>query len=151
HDLMTLQAAEFVYESSGFPEAEYSFKHALTHEVTYHGIPTESRHALHARIVEAVEHLYPERLGEYIEVLAHHAVLGETWEKAVTYLREAGVKAFMRSAIVDAVVYFTRALEVVDRLHEANRDRHELILLLALGPAIQATKGLGAPGAERVF
>jgi DNA-binding NtrC family response regulator/predicted ATPase len=151
HDLMTLQAAEFVYESSGFPEAEYSFKHALTHEVTYHGIPTESRHALHARIVEALEHLYPERLGEYIEVLAHHAVRGETWEKAVTYLREAGVKAFMRSANVDAVAYFTRGLEVVERLHEASRDRHELSLLLALGPAIQATKGLGAPEAERVF
>jgi transcriptional regulator with AAA-type ATPase domain/predicted ATPase len=151
HDLMTLQAAEFVYERSGFPEAEYSFKHALTHEVTYHGIPTESRHALHARIVEALEHLYPERLGEYIEVLAYHAVRGETWEKAVTYLHEAGMKAFMRSANVDAVAYFTRGLEVVERLHEASRDKHELNLLLALGPAIQATKGLGALDAERVF
>src|SRR4029434_10608270 len=151
HDLMTLQAAEFVYESSGFPEAEYSFKHALTHEVTYHGIPTESRHALHARIVEAVEHLYRERLAEYIEVLAHHAVRGETWEKAVTYLRQAGVKAFMRSANVDAMAYFTRGLEVVQALDGASRARHELAFLLALGPAIQATKGLGAPEAERVF
>jgi adenylate cyclase len=150
-DLMSLQAAEFLYESAGLPEAEYAFKHALTHEVTYHSLPTESRCALHARIVEALEHLYRERLGEQLEVLAHHAVRGEVWEKAVTYLREAGLKAFMRSANVDAIAYFTRGLEVVQALDEAGRDRHELALLLALGPAIQATKGLGAPEAERVF
>jgi DNA-binding NtrC family response regulator/predicted ATPase len=150
-DLMKLQAAEFLYESSGFPEPEYSFKHALTHEVTYHSLPVESRRALHARIVEALEHLYPERLGEQMEVLAHHAVRGEVWEKAVTYLREAGMKAFMRSANVDAMAYFTRGLGVVQVLDGASRDRHELGLLLALGPAIQATKGLGAPEAERVF
>jgi DNA-binding NtrC family response regulator/predicted ATPase len=150
-ELMTLQAAEFLYESTGFPEVEYSFKHALTHEVTYHSLAVESRRAFHARIVEALEHLYRERLGEQMEVLAHHAVRGEVWEKAVTYLREAGVKAFMRSANVDALAYFTRGLEVVQFLDEASRDRHELALLLAFGPAIQATKGLGAPEAERVF
>ena len=151
HDLMKLQAAEFLYESTGFPEAEYSFKHALTHEVTYHSVPMESRRALHARIVEALERLYRERLGEQIEILAHHAVRGEMWEKAVSYLREAGVKAFMRSANADAVAYFTRGLEVIPVLDGASRDRHELGLLLSLGPAIQATKGLGAPEAERVF
>jgi adenylate cyclase len=151
HDLMKLQTAEFLYESTGFPETEYSFKHALTHEVTYHSVPMESRRALHAGIVEALERLYRERLGEQIEVLAHHAVRGEMWEKAVSYLREAGVKAFMRSANADAVAYFTRGLEVVQVLDGASRDRHELGLLLSLGPAIQATKGLGAPEAERVF
>jgi predicted ATPase len=111
----------------------------------------ESRRALHARIVEALERLYRERLGEQVEVLAYHSVSGEVWEKAVTYLREAGVKAFMRSANVDAMAYFTRGLEVVQVLEGASRDRHELGLLLALGPAIQTTKGLGAPEAERVF
>ena len=30
-----LQAAEFVYETSLFPELDYTFKHALTHEVAY--------------------------------------------------------------------------------------------------------------------
>jgi DNA-binding NtrC family response regulator/predicted ATPase len=151
HELMTLQTAEFLYESTGFPEAEYSFKHALTHEVTYQSVPTESRRALHARIVEALEALYRERLGEQVEVLAHHAVSGEIWDKAATYLREAGLKAFMRSANADAMAYFTRGLEVVKVLDVAGRDKHELGLLLALGPAIQAAKGLGAPEAERVF
>ena len=33
--LARLQSAEFLYETSLFPELEYTFKHALTHEVTY--------------------------------------------------------------------------------------------------------------------
>ena len=33
--LTHLQAAEFLYETSLFPELEYTFKHALTHEVAY--------------------------------------------------------------------------------------------------------------------
>ena len=33
--LARLQAAEFLYETSLFPEIEYTFKHALTHEVAY--------------------------------------------------------------------------------------------------------------------
>ena len=151
HGLMTLQTAEFLYESAGFPEAEYSFKHALTQEVTYHSVPVESRRALHARIVEALEGLYRERLGEQVELLAHHAVSGEIWDKAATYLREAGLKAFLRSANADAMAYFRRGLEVVKVLDAGSRDGQELGLLLALGPAIQAAKGLGASEAERVF
>ena len=36
--LARLQAAEFLYEARLFPELEYTFKHALTHEVTYGGL-----------------------------------------------------------------------------------------------------------------
>jgi predicted ATPase len=91
--LTQLQAAEFLYETSVFPDLEYTFKHALTHEVTYGSVLHDRRRALHARIVEAIEALYPDRLAEQVERLAHHAFRGEVWEKAVTYLRQAGAKA----------------------------------------------------------
>ena len=51
--LFRLQAAEFLYETSLFPEVEYTFKHALTHEVAYGSLLQERRHVLHARIVES--------------------------------------------------------------------------------------------------
>src|SRR5215467_4499478 len=79
--LSHLQAAEFLYEASIFPDLEYTFKHALTHEVTYGGLLQERRRQLHARIVQAIEALYPERLAEQIERLAHHAVRGELHEQ----------------------------------------------------------------------
>ena len=96
--LSHLQAAEFLYETSLFPDLEYTFKHALTHEVAYGSLLQDRRRALHARIVEAIEALYPERLTEHVERLAHHAFRGELWEKAVAYLRQAGAKAAARSA-----------------------------------------------------
>ena len=55
--LAHLQAAEFLYETRLFPEHEYTFKHALTHEVAYGSLLQERRRALHARIVEALEAL----------------------------------------------------------------------------------------------
>src|SRR6185369_1322321 len=81
--LTHLQAAEFLYETSLFPDLEYTFKHALTHEVAYGSLLHERQRALHARIVDAIEALYPERLTEQVERLAHHALWGELWEKAV--------------------------------------------------------------------
>jgi class 3 adenylate cyclase/tetratricopeptide (TPR) repeat protein len=116
--LTHLQGAEFLYETSLFPDLAYTFKHALTHEVTYGGLLQERRRELHARIVEAIETLHRDRLGEQIERLAHHALRGELREKAVHYLRQAGLKATERSALQDARVRFEQALDVLKSLPE---------------------------------
>src|SRR5207248_3414210 len=114
-----LQAAEFLYEASLFPEPEYTFKHALTHEVAYGSILQERRRALHARIVEAIEALYADRLAEQVERLARHAFWGEVWDKAVAYYWQAGVKAFARSALREAIACFEQALVAVEHLPES--------------------------------
>ena len=113
-----LQAAEFLYETRLFPDLEYTFKHALTHEVTYGGLLQERRRDLHARLVAAIETLHRDRLGEQIERLAHHALRGEVWEKAVPYLRQAGLKAAGRSALPEAREWLEQALEVLGALPE---------------------------------
>ena len=41
-------AAEFLYETRIFPDVEYTFKHALTHDVTYGGLLQDRRRRLHA-------------------------------------------------------------------------------------------------------
>jgi tetratricopeptide (TPR) repeat protein len=103
--LARLQAAEFVYEAKLFPDLEYTFKHALTHEVAYGSLLHDRRRALHARIVGAIERVYADRLSEHGDRLAHHAFRGEMWEKALHYLREMGssgskpsIDAFMGGA-----------------------------------------------------
>ena len=117
--LEQLQAAEFLYETGLYPDLQYSFKHALTHEVTYSRLLHERRRELHARIVEAIEALYRDRLGEHVERLAHHALRGELREKAVDYLRQAGLKATARSAPEDARARLEQALEVLTTLPES--------------------------------
>ena len=69
--------------------------------------------------MEAIETLHRDRLGEHIERLAHHALRGELREKAVDYLRQAGVKAAARSALPDARVWFEQALGVLEALPES--------------------------------
>jgi class 3 adenylate cyclase/tetratricopeptide (TPR) repeat protein len=116
--LARLQVAEFLYEMSLFPELEYTFRHALTHEVAYRSLLQERRRALHARIVEVIEQLASDRLAEHVERLAHHALQGEVWDKAVRYLRQAGLKAVARSAHRKAVEYFDQALGALAHLPE---------------------------------
>ena len=87
--LAHLQAAEFLYEARLFPELVYTFKHALTQEVAY-GSLLHERRWLHARIVETLEALAGDRVAEQVERLAHHALRGEVWEKALAYCRAGG-------------------------------------------------------------
>ncbi len=116
--LIHLKAAELLYETTLAPETEYTFKHVLTQEVAYGSILENRRQALHARIVEAVEQLYPDRLSEHVERLAHHAFRGEVWDKALAFLRQAGAKTASRSAHREAVVYFEQALAALKHLPE---------------------------------
>jgi predicted ATPase len=104
--LAHLQAAEFLYETRLFPEREYTFKHALTHEVAYGSLLQERRRALHARIVEALEALAGNQVAEQVERLAHHALRGEVWDKALAYCRQAGEKAMARPAYRKAIESF---------------------------------------------
>lgn len=114
--LAALQAAEFVYETRLFPDPEYTFKHALTHEVAYRGLLNERRRALHARIVAALERLRPERRSEAVDRLAYHALRAEDWERALAYSREAGLRAREVNANRSALDSFSNALTALARL-----------------------------------
>src|SRR5262249_53132944 len=132
--LAHVQATEFLYETQLFPECEYTFKHALTYEVAYGSLLLERRRTLHARIVEALEALAGDRGTEQVERLAHHALRGEVWDKAVTCCQQAGDRAYDRAAPREAVAYFEQALRAVEHLREHSDTRGlALDLHLALG------------------
>jgi class 3 adenylate cyclase/tetratricopeptide (TPR) repeat protein len=135
--LTHLQAAEFLYETRLFPDIEYTFKHALTQQVAYETLLQERRRALHARIVEALEALAGDRVAEQVERLAHHALRGEVWDKALVYFRQAGEKAMARSAHREAAGYFEQALSALPHLPEQRDTREQAIdLRLALRSAL---------------
>jgi class 3 adenylate cyclase/tetratricopeptide (TPR) repeat protein len=114
--LTHLQATEFLYETSLFPERVYTFKHALTHEVAYGSLLHERRRVLHVQIVEELERLSPGQAADHVERLAYHAFRGAVWDKAIAYLRQAGTKAAMRSAYREAVACFEQALLALEHL-----------------------------------
>src|SRR5262252_10742154 len=137
--LTHLQDAEFLYEASLFPELVYTFKHALTQEVAYGSLLQEQRRVLHARLVEALEARTGDQVAEQVERLAHHALRGEVWDKAVVYCRQAGARAYDRAAFREAVTYFEQALQALAHLPEHGDTRVLAIdLRLALDRPLDA-------------
>jgi tetratricopeptide (TPR) repeat protein len=150
--LAALQTAEFLYETRLFPDLEYTFKHALTHEMAYGGVLQDRKRALHAAVVEALERLHADRLGEQVEVLAHHATRGGLTDKAVHYLRLAGERAVGRSASREAVEYFQAALDILAGQPETPGTLSTALdLHVALGPALIHLKSAGSPEVAGVY
>src|SRR5262249_20470759 len=111
-----LRGAECLYEGRLFPELEYTFKHALTLEVAYESLLRERRRALHERVLAALEALPPGVGSENIDLLAHHAVRGEVWDRAGRYLFRAGEKAFANARYRAGAAYYEAAVDALDRL-----------------------------------
>ncbi|AMR82014.1 adenylate/guanylate cyclase domain-containing protein [Cupriavidus nantongensis] len=150
--LARLQAGEFLYEQPAFPEVEYSFKHALTQEVTYGSLLSERRRALHERTAQAIEALFGAQREEHCSELAHHFSRSGNTPKAVEYLHCAGRQAVQRSADAEAVTHLTMALDMLAKLPDGpERARQELALQISLGPARMATKGFAAPEVEATY
>src|SRR2546425_9680287 len=114
-----LQAAEFLYETSLFPELEYTFKHALTLEVAYQSLLRERRRLLHAAVLRAIEARGREHAPQSIEVLAHHPGRGGVWSSAASYLYRAGAKAQAGARYTAAMAFYEAAVDALHRLGEA--------------------------------
>ena len=143
--------------------ARQRFEHALTQEVAYGVIPPADRRELHRRVVAEMERLYVERIADHVERLGDHAFEGELWDKAVVYLRRAGVNAALRSAGREAAARFERAKQALDHLPptRSNQERamqlrltlrNPLFLLADFGHALEVlgevvtlADALGAP------
>ena len=113
--LRELEALEYLHDVSDGTQELYRFKHVLTQAVAYSSLRPERCRALHARVVSAIEHQYGDRIGEKVATLAHHAVAGRLWPKAVRYLHQAGLE-LAGSANREAVDCFERALAMVKHL-----------------------------------
>ena len=142
--LSHLQAAEFLYEQPAFPDPEYTFKHALTHDVAYTSLLLERRKVLHERTAQAIEALYSDHLEEYYGALAHHYSHSGNTVKAVTYLQLAGQQATQRSAHVEAVEHLTRGIALLTTLPQTvERAQQELTLQTTLVHVADGHQRLG--------
>ncbi|HYG88549.1 MAG TPA: AAA family ATPase [Azospirillum sp.] len=143
--LAELQSAEFLFETRLPPELEYTFKHALTHEVAYSSVLRERRRELHVELVRTIEELFPDNLDEQVDHLARHASAGGLREKAIRYLFRAAEKAIKRSAHLQAADLLKQGLEIIAEAPETpDLLRTELGYQKALGVTMMAARGWGA-------
>ncbi|MBI4589416.1 MAG: alpha/beta fold hydrolase [Candidatus Rokubacteria bacterium] len=128
--LAHLQGAEFLYETRLFPDPEYTFKHALTHDVAYGSLLQDRRRMLHRRVGEVIEERYVDRLPEFFEALALHFYRGEVWDRAARYDLEVAGKAKATYAYSSAARFCRRALELAEKHAGLDEERVRGLVLL---------------------
>jgi class 3 adenylate cyclase/tetratricopeptide (TPR) repeat protein len=140
-----LQAAEFLYEKTLFPEIEYTFKHSITREVAYSSLLKERKKTLHANVARAFLEVAAGRFEEHVERIAEHAKKGELWPMAVEYLQRAGEKAFGLYANIEASKYFADAVSALGNLPKSRPTLEQAVdLRFELRNALIALCELGA-------
>ena len=102
-ELQHLQSAELLYEINFSFGREYTFKHVLTQNVAYESMLRRHRRELHGEVLRAIETVYADRIDEWTERLAGHALAGELWKPASCYALKAAERANRACAWQDAV------------------------------------------------
>lgn len=114
--LARLQTEHILYDTSGFGERRYSFKHALTREVVYKSILRRERRELHGRIVGLIES-DPQLAGEArLADLCHHSIQARLWDRAIHYLQDVAALAAERGALEHARDHMKQALALAENL-----------------------------------
>ena len=139
-------AAGLLFRQGVPPNATYLFKHALVQDAACGTLLREPRRALHARIAETLENRFPEIAENQPELLARHCTEAGLIEKAAGLGGKAGQRSLARSALVEAIAQFTRALDQLAALPTTTALRSEQIRLqVALVFPLIHTKGFAAP------
>ncbi len=130
----------------------FTFKHALIQDTAYQSLLRRTRQQYHQNIAQVLVEHFPETAEAEPELLAHHYTEADQNEDAISYWQRAGQRAIRRSAYVEAIAHLTQGLALLTTLPETPaRLQQELDLQVALGPALMATKGYGAPDVERAY
>jgi len=144
--LDSLTRADLLFRLGEPPHASYLFKHALVQEAAYGTLLREPRRALHARIAETIEGKFPRTAENQPELLAHHCTEAGLIEKASSFWGTAGQRSLERSALLEAVVQLSRALEQIATLPTTPAlRRREIKFQVALANALMHVKSYAAP------
>ena len=145
-ELERLIAAGLLFRQGVPPHATYFFKHALLQDAAYGTLLREPRRALHARIADILENKFADIAERQPELLALHCTEAGLIEKAVGLWGKAGHRSLERSALVEAAVQLTRALDQIATLPSSPALRGEQIKLqVALIIPLMHVKGYAAP------
>jgi class 3 adenylate cyclase/predicted ATPase len=152
HALDLFVASGLVFQEGEIPLAKYHFKHALVQDAAYSTLPKKPRRVLHARIAKALERRFAERVTREPELLAYHYEQAGLAGPAVEYWHRAARRDAERSANIEALNHFQRALELLTELPEGpERNALELELLLARGVPLLSVKGHASDDMEHNY
>ena len=134
-----------IFQEGEIPLATYHFKHALVQEAAYSTLPKKPRRALHGRIAKTLESRFAHRVTREPELVAYHYEQAGLTSQAVEYWHRAARRDAERSANIETLHHFDRALELLKELPPGpERNALELELLLARGTPLLSVKGFAS-------
>jgi predicted ATPase/class 3 adenylate cyclase len=146
--LRGLTDAELLYVRGIAPEATYQFKHALIRDAAYEALLKSRRKELHLSVARTIEQKFPAFKETQPEVLARHWTEAGEIESAISGWEGAARRAAEGRAYQEAEAHYRQELNLLQLLPESeDRDGRELILRMALGGIVVATRGWSAADA----
>ena len=94
---------------------EYMFKHDLIRDVAYEMLSRADRRLLHSRVADWIEAISGERIEEYLDLLAHHAVQAGQADRALDYLTRAAERAHRAAAHREEAALLAQAIDIAER------------------------------------
>ena len=151
--LLTELVENGLLHAVGFPpEAEYTFKHALTQDAAYSSIPHRDRHRRHENCARALETQFETLCINEPELLAYHWEAAQQPEAAIPYYHCAGQLAAERSALTEAETYLNKGLDLMAALPASNPVHDSEIKFRAvLGRVFIFAKGWADPTVHEQF
>jgi class 3 adenylate cyclase/tetratricopeptide (TPR) repeat protein len=150
--LAQLVAAELLYQRGRPPRARYLFKHALIQDAAYASLLKSTRQQVHQQVAQVLESQFPALVETQPELVAQHYTAAGCAEQAVRYWQRAGEHASDRSAYLEAISHLTTGIELLQTLPETPEwTQQAMALHLALGAALQVTKGFAVPEVEQAY
>jgi tetratricopeptide (TPR) repeat protein len=110
--LFPAEQAGLVERTPG-PQIHYAYRHASVQEVIYRSMLETDRRELHAKVAGAFLALYPETHPGRDELLAHHYLKAENWERAFFHLRLLAEEQFQRGQLREALERTLQALDLL--------------------------------------
>ena len=118
--LNRLAQAGFLQRTRVVPHVEFSFKHALIHEVTYASLPRNLRKGIHTAVVAALRSRSLE-IPNRLALLAQHCLRSEQWARAFVCGQNAGRDALRRSLHREAARLLEGAIEALAKFPRTPR------------------------------
>src|SRR6476660_7912526 len=150
--LSLLEEADIIYRIGISPFVRFAFKHVLLRDAIYDSLLKSKRQQIHADIAAILKRDFPEQAENQPEVLAHHYQEAGNHELAIRCWFETGQRALSRSANVEAIANFRKALQLSNVLPETpERIKQEIDIQLALGIPLIAVRGYAAAETREAF
>jgi predicted ATPase len=125
--------ARVVSDVNGIP-GRLRFAHVLIRDTLYDGLTTARRVQLHRGALASLEQRYGDAPGPQLAELAHHAIAGSEFDKALMYAARAGDRSLDLLAYEEAERLYLAALDSLDLVAPMD-DQARCELLLSLGEA----------------